>query len=85
MGLLVFPNLCLIFHNYSTLLLKKKKKKERHLGGSLGNDIIHEKCASDKVKNWCDEIERPSEFEMRRFPYQCPYGQQYNVNDGLNC
>ena len=32
------------------------------MGASLGSDTFCEKYTSDKVKNWCDEIERLSEF-----------------------
>ena len=37
-------------------------EEKRHLGASLGSDTFPEKYASDKVKNWCDEIERLSKF-----------------------
>ena len=33
-----------------------------HLSASLGTDTFLENCTIDKVNNWCNEIERLSEF-----------------------
>ena len=35
---------------------------KHNLGALLGSDTFREKYASDRVKNWSDEIERLSEF-----------------------
>ena len=42
--------------------IKITTEGKRHLTASLGSDTFREKYAIDKVKNWCDEIERLSEF-----------------------
>lgn len=42
--------------------IKVTKVGKRHPSASLGNDNFCEKYASDKEKNWSEEIERLPEF-----------------------
>lgn len=42
--------------------IKTATEAKRHLGASLGSVTFLEKYLNDKVKHWCDEFERLSEF-----------------------
>lgn len=47
---------------FSNTAIQVTTEGKRHLGAAIGSDEFREKYANDKVKMWCDEMEKLAEY-----------------------